>query len=85
MPPRKPKPAPGTVYARGDRWVAQQPPSGGRRAETFDTEEAAWEWLKRAHARRVLLGGDVEQAGATPLGDGLDVWLGRLAVKESTR
>jgi integrase len=35
----------GSVWEKRGRYVAQLPPSLGRRSETFDTEEQAWAWL----------------------------------------
>jgi integrase len=85
MPPRDQKPAPGTVRERGGKFIATQPPAGGRKSQTFSTEPAAWDWLKRSHARRVLLGTDIDRAGSQTLSDALDAWLEKLTVKSTTR
>ena len=75
----------GSISPRGNRWLAQQPPSRGRKSKTFDTVEQAQEWLDRAHATAVLYGSDLDAAGATSLGDALAAWLDGLAIKTNTR
>jgi integrase len=75
----------GSISERGARWLAQQPPSQGRKSKTFDDWDKAQAWLDRAHATAVLYGADVDQAGVTPLGAALSLWIDGLAIKESTR
>jgi integrase len=76
---------PGSVSARGTRWLAQQPPSAGRKSKTFDTPDEAWRWLARAHATTVLYGADTDAAGKMPLAVAMASWCSRLTVKETTR
>lgn len=76
---------PGSVSARGARWLAQLPPSAGRKSKTFDTPDEAWTWLSRAHATAVLYGADVDAAGKMPLTAAMASWCARLTIKETTR
>lgn len=75
----------GSVSARGDRWLAQLPPSLGRRGKLRDTEDAAWQWLREENAKATLgLTGGVEPQ-RTPVAELIRVWLAGKIIKETTR
>jgi integrase len=84
----KSKPAPGSVYPNGrGKWIAQEPANdeGKRPSETFDTEEAGWEHLKRIYARRIMRGGKPDKVNALALHVAITEWLGSRVIKEDTR
>lgn len=74
----------GTVYPNGrGKFVAQLPPSMGRRSKTFATEDEAWAWLRAENARRVL--GTVDQVGARDTVEAVAwLWLATQPLKATT-
>jgi integrase len=75
MPQNKRKAA-GTIYPRGDRFVAQLPESLGRRSRTVDTEDEGREWIDDELARaRLGIGAGVESLPGVRLRGVVQTWL----------
>lgn len=73
----------GSVSPKDDRWLAQLPPSLGRKGKVFDTEEQGWQWIRERNAEAVLgLGRDT--VAAESVQDLFDVWFAGSINKETT-
>lgn len=75
---------PGSVSRRAGRWLAQLPPSMGRRGKIHDSEDAAWQWLEQEHAKKTL-GLTDDDAPRVTVAELIDVWLAGHHIKASTR
>jgi integrase len=76
----------GSVSRRKDgRWLAQLPPSMGRRSKVHDDEDSGWLWLRQENAKATL---DVGRDGKNParvlVKDLIEVWLAAVLLKETT-
>jgi integrase len=77
---------PGSVSARGKRWLAQLPPSMGRRGKIHDTEIEAWLWLQSEVAKKTLgIREPTDDPGQVLVGTLIDKWLAGHTLKESSR
>lgn len=80
----------GSVSKRGEKFLAQLPPSQGRRGKTFDDEGDAWAWLALEGSKVTLNIPDPEPAPITAgrVGELVLTWLRHRersgSVKEST-
>lgn len=64
------------------RYLAQLPPSLGRRGKTFDTEAEGWDWIQREHAKATLgLLPSGDEANAKTVRTYIEVWLEKTASK----
>ncbi|MEV0269643.1 site-specific integrase [Hamadaea sp. NPDC050747] len=68
-----------------DKWLAQLPPSMGRRGKIKPSEEEAWQWLREEHARATLGIREPEEHGSSALlRDLVWVWYEGASLAETT-
>jgi integrase len=77
--------ADGSVSRRGDRWLAQLPPSMGRAGKILDTEDDARLWLRQQTLLRTLGVTAPREGARLTVSELIDQWLSAHDIKETTR
>lgn len=75
----------GSVGRRGGRWLAQLPPSMGRKGKIHDTEAEARLWLRQRILTEMLGIQGPERAARLTVSELIDSWLDLADLAESTR